>query len=82
MCTTPASPSVEVLKNVRAQLHACAPQFCVADVELLEQIANLASQVAQDLRIEHDALMAQLDEHEALMADRLMAESDALDHMA
>jgi len=50
------------------------------DVALLEQVAFFASSLAQEVRTLEDALMAQIDEMEALNADRLMCESDAADH--
>ena len=74
------SPVTEILKSIRAMMHAVAPQIEPCDISLLEDISICASYLAQDLRRDQDVLLAQLDEHEALMADRLMVESDALDH--
>lgn len=50
------------------------------DVALLEQVAFFASSLAQETRTLEDALMAQIDEMEALNADRLICESDASDN--
>ena len=52
-------------------------------IALLHEIANFAFANAQEARVlqtERDALLAQIDEHEALMADRLMVHADAADH--
>jgi len=78
---TPAtSPATQTLRNMNFMLHVMAPDMAHSDVKMLEAIAFTASQIAQDLRLEHDRVMAQIDELEALAADRLMAESDAFDH--
>lgn len=69
-----------ILVIIRAMLDNVSAHVEVSDANLLESISTAAAQIAQDLRVTHDALLAQIDEHEALMADKLMAESDALDH--
>jgi uncharacterized protein YcfJ len=69
-----------ILIIVRGIIENVAQYAEVADVTLLESIATAANQIAQDLRVEHDRAMAQIDEHEALMADALIAQSDAADH--
>jgi hypothetical protein len=74
------SPATEILKSVRAMLHAIAPQVETCDISILEQIAASCSYLAQDLRLDEDLLLAEIDDYEALNADRLMAQSDAFDH--
>jgi hypothetical protein len=74
------------LIHVRAIVRDLAPRSLTDEhITLLHEIANFAFSNAQDARlaqVEHDVLLAQMDEHEALIAERLMAESDALDHSA
>jgi len=74
------SPATQTLRNINFMLHLMSPDIAHCDVAMLEAIASTASQIAQDLRVESDRLMAQADEADALAADRLMVESDALDH--
>ena len=76
----PKSPATQTLRNINFMLHLMSHDIAHCDVAMLEAIASTASQIAQDLRVEHDRVMAQFDELEALAAERLMAESDALDH--
>ena len=76
----PKSPATATLRNINFMLHLMSPDIAHCDVAMLEVIASTVSQIAQDLRVEHDRVMAQFDELEALAAERLMAESDALDH--
>jgi len=74
------SPATEILKSIRAMLHAIAPQVESCDISILEQISASASYLAQDLTLDEDLILAQIDEYEALNADRLMAQSDTFDH--
>lgn len=81
MFTTPAtSHATEILRNMTLLLDVLAQDVEVCDLSVLDRIANTASQLAQDVRLAQDALMAQLDELEALEAERFTLESDALDH--
>ena len=83
MFTTPTtSHASEILRNIAHLMNIFAHDAEVCDLSLLDSIATTASQVAQDLRLQEDALLAQIDELEALRADQLIAESDALDHSA
>jgi hypothetical protein len=81
MFTTPAtSHATEILRNIANLLNALAQDVEICDLSLLDSIAATASQLAQNVHIENDALLAQCDEREALAADLLMTGSDALDH--
>ena len=82
MFTTPAtSPATATLRTMVLLLDALAQDMELCDLSTLDRIATTASQLAQDIRMSDDMLRAQMDEYEALIADKLMAESDALDHM-
>jgi len=78
--TTAISPATQTLRNINFLLRVMSPDIAQCDVAILEAIAATTSQIAQDLRLEEDRLMAQIDEWEAFMADRIVAESDAADH--
>ena len=81
MFTTPAtSPATEILRNMTLLLDVLAQDVELCDLSTLDRIATTASQLAQDLRLSHDRDLAVMDEWEALIADKIMAESDALDH--
>jgi len=81
MFTTPAtSPATATLRDIALMIEAHAPNIELCDLSLLDSIATAASQLAQDLRLSHDRDLAVMDEWEALIAAKLMAESDALDH--
>jgi len=79
---TPSSVSVaaQALRNIMSTLHIFTPDVEASDIKYLESIAATASALAQELRMDHDRLVAQCDEVESLAADRLMCESDAADH--
>ena len=82
MFTKPATSHATVtLRTMVLLLDALAHDMELCDLSTLDRIATTASQLAQDIRMSDDMLRAQMDEYEALIADKLMAESDALDHM-
>ena len=66
MHTNPApSTSNGILIVVRGMIENIAQYAEVSDVALLESIATAANQIAQDLRLEYDAVMSQVEEFEA-----------------
>lgn len=77
---TPTSHATEILRNMTLLLDVLAQDVELCDLSTLDRIATAASQMAQDLRLSDDMTRAQMDEYEALIADKIMAESDALDH--
>ena len=81
MDTTPAiSTLTSTLIVVRAYVRDLNPATLTEEhIALLHQIASFACANAQEARILEDVALAQADEAAALAADRLMAESDALD---
>lgn len=79
--TSSSSTLTSTLIFVRACVRDLNPATLTEEhIALLHQIASFACANAQEARILEDVVLAQCDEHEALMADRLMVESDALDH--
>ena len=81
MDTTPSSFTLtSTLIFVRACVRDLNPATLTEEqIALLHQIASFACANAQEARILEDVALAQADEAAALAADRLMAESDALD---
>lgn len=79
--TSSSSTLTSTLIFVRACVRDLNPAALTEEhIALLHQIASFACANAQEARILEDVALAQCDEHEALMADRLVVESDALDH--
>lgn len=78
MGNTRTTDEIEMVLAIIRDIETC--NLNLQDVAMLEQVAFFASSLAQETRTLEDALMAQIDEMEALAADRLMCESDAVDH--
>ena len=74
------SPANTILVIIRAMLEDVSAHVEVSDLRILDSISVASAQLAQDLRLSHDRDLAVADEWEALVAAKIMAESDALDH--
>jgi hypothetical protein len=80
MFTNPTtSPATEILKATRTNLFLLAKDVATCDIQLLETISSIASQLAQDLRVQEDILLAMCDQHEAEMAEAIVAAADRAD---